>query len=225
MSGTRKKPSQEENTGRELLPVLVPMQPGERHDGVANFIRIVERHGTGTTTRSGPKVRLLRNRDLSNESITTNLSAKDRDLLFGALDLRRAYETDDQLLRQRAYQKLRPFLGNLNEFLGPFSEYAGWTHVHLPYLASEAIKATRLVLWFSRERGFSTAVYCPDMRTGIFVRALLNLNRCPHCGTVFVPTKNNQTYCSEAHGHAHRVARSRFRKGLKAKGAKGRRKI
>jgi len=152
---------------------------------------------------------------LSLESIQRELSEKDCDLLFGALDLKKAYENEDLLLRQRAYQKLMPHLGEPDVFQQVYAEYKGWTRVHLPRAATEALKDARFVLWFSPRFGFTPALYCPNVRTGIFVRGLLTLSRCPHCGTPFTPIKGNQIHCTESCGHAHRTAKWRFLNQLK----------
>jgi uncharacterized C2H2 Zn-finger protein len=207
---------------REILPVLVPCQPGEAHDGIANFILITEstESGRGTHSRSGPKVRLLRNRDISEQAIRKVLGPQDYELLTGTLDLKKGCETNDLLLQERAYQKLLPHLDNADligvvdqhgRTMPQFFAASGWAYVDVPKLATAPMQKARLVLWQCSGK-FLPAIYCPNLRAAIFVRAFLTLQTCPHCGMIFIPNKGNVIYCSPAHSHAHRMARSRANK-------------
>ena len=208
MNDTHNKPY---TTSREILPVLVPCQSGEAHDGVANFILITERTETGTQSRSGPKVRLLRNRDILDPAIRKVLNPTDYDLLTATLDLKKSRDTNDDFLAQKRYPKLRPFLPPRPS--DP-KMAVPWAGVDVAKLATAPMQAARLVLWFVSGK-FIPAIYCPDLRTAIFVRAFLSLQTCAHCGIVFGSEKENVIYCCPAHGHAHRVARMRAKKGRK----------
>ena len=86
----------------------------------------------------------------------------------------------------------------------------------------------RLVLWWS-EDGLKPAIWCREMRTGFYARALLSvvgakgLRICPHCGEPFLQERSDQDYCSVAHREAYRVARwrSQQKKAPISKGSKG----
>jgi hypothetical protein len=201
---------------RETLPILVPVEAHQANDGTANFQQIKE--GDGLV--SGPKVRLLRNRDITEQALRKTVSLPEYRLLTGVLDLKKARETGDSLLNDVANKKLEPFLDFPNA-VQSFS-YLGWANVHVPRLATQAMQGARLVLWYSRNSGrFIPAIYCTDLKTAIFVRAFLTAQTCPHCGVVFLPPKNNVIYCRPAHSHAHRMARLRANRGRK----KGRRNL
>jgi uncharacterized C2H2 Zn-finger protein len=213
MNVTRHKPSQKKatanRTSREVLPILVPSVKGESHDGVANFYFLKE----GPVSRTGSNVRLLRNPDISEQAMRKVLGPEDYELLRATLDLKKARETNDSLLQERAYQKLMPHLGWASVNPKVFS-YPGWANVHVPRLATLPMEEARLVLWFSGKTDgspspFIPAIYCPNLKTAIFCRAFLSLQTCPHCGIIFLPEKENVVYCRPAHGHAHRVARMR----------------
>jgi hypothetical protein len=86
----------------------------------------------------------------------------------------------------------------------------------LSYEVSQAIFFwTRLVLWWTPSRRFTPAIWCQDMRSAFYVRALLTaaggkgLRICPHCDEPFLQVRPDQSYCSIAHREAHRVARWR----------------
>jgi len=197
-----------DGTSRQILPILIPAEKAEAHDGVANFYLIKE----GSVSRSGPRVRLLRNRDLSERAIRKVLGPEEYDLLTATLDLKRSRETGDSLLQGRAYGKLMPHLGFSGMDPKVFS-YPGWANVHVPRLATAPMEEARVVLWFCGR--FIPAIYCPNLRTAIFVRAFLSFQTCPYCGIIFVPEKNNVIYCRPAHSHAHRMARLRARRRQK----------
>jgi hypothetical protein len=98
----------------------------------------------------------------------------------------------------------------------------------LSYEVSEMLNSSsRLVLWWTGER-FSPAIWCDDIKTAFYVRALLSavggvgLRICPHCGDVFFQERRDQNYCSIAHREAHRVARWRAAKAKRPKEKGGR---
>jgi hypothetical protein len=225
MSDTRHKPSHDNiltpnQTPRGILPVLVPCEKNEVHDGIANFLLVVERTETGgKSSQSGPKVRLLRNRDISDEAIRETLSLEDNELLRATLDLKKSRETGDSMLQEQANAKLMQHFGWAGVDPKVFS-HPGWSNVHVPQLATAPMEEARLVLWYSGKSKlgsspFVPAIYCPNLKSALFVRAFLSLQTCPHCGVLFLPEKENVIYCCEAHGHAHRVARSRYLKAMR----------
>ena len=185
------------------LPVLIPCKKGERHDGVANFYRI--------TQAPAQKVRLLRDGDISDEAIKRALSVEDQELLYATLALKGARERNDSLISADVYRKLMPHLGWPADTDPKVFSYPGWANVHVPRLATETLKDAGLVLWFASGK-FVLAIYCQDVRTAIFIRAFLSLQRCPHCGIIFLPDKENRIYCRPSHGQEHRVARMRAKK-------------
>ena len=96
----------------------------------------------------------------------------------------------------------------------------------LSYEVSEMLNpSSRLVLWWTGER-FTPAIWCDDIRTAFYVRALLSaaggvgLRICPHCTDVFFQGRQDQDYCSVAHREAHRVARWRATKQARQKGGR-----
>lgn len=93
----------------------------------------------------------------------------------------------------------------------------------LSYEVSQAIFfSARLVLWWTSCR-FTPAIWCQDMKTAFYVRALLTavggkgLRICPHCNEPFLQERPDQSYCSIAHREAHRVARWRAEKASKSR--------
>jgi uncharacterized C2H2 Zn-finger protein len=198
MNITRHKPSQLYSP-REVLPVLIPCEKGRPCDGVANFYRISQ--------APAPKVRLLRNADIERDAIDQVLSRRDRELLEVTMALKQARERNESLFPEALCKKLMVQLGWPK---GTDARIA-WPNVHVPRLASDAMKDARLVLW-QKSGKFLPAIYCPSLRAAVFVRAFMSLQRCPHCGLIFVPHKNNVVYCCAKHGHSHRVARMRAKK-------------
>jgi hypothetical protein len=87
----------------------------------------------------------------------------------------------------------------------------GWL---LSYELSTALQFARLVLWWTG-REFRPALWCQDMRTAFYARALLDpvggkgIRICPHCSELFIQERPDQSYCSVAHREAYRVARWR----------------
>jgi hypothetical protein len=208
-------------TSRRILPILFPCREGEAWDGVANFYLITTRDESGTYSRSGPKVRLLRNSDYSDEAaIRKVLSTEDYDLLTGTLDLKRSRETADLALQERANTKLGY---NKTELDRRLYSYPAWADVRVPEKATAPMDPARLVLWSQKGR-YIPAIYCPDVKTAIFCRAFFNLQTCPHCGIVFFAENDNVIYCRPSHGHAHRMARARYLKTLRERERKQGRK-
>jgi len=90
-------------------------------------------------------------------------------------------------------------------------------------LSNELSLGARLVLWWTPDRRFCPAIWCQDMKTAFYVRALLTafggkgLRICPHCSEPFFQERRDQDYCSVQHREAHRVARWRAAKASKSK--------
>lgn len=104
---------------------------------------------------------------------------------------------------------------------------SSWAAKDVRWLVSEELSDkisafSRLVLWWSGKY-FTPAIWCDDMTTAFYVRALLDvvggkgLRVCPHCSEVFLQQRPDQNYCSVAHREAHRVARWRVMKASKSK--------
>lgn len=168
---------------------------------------------------------------------------KDRQHLLALIGLRRAIETKDELMVKKlaeAYRRLGRHMGRVTAvtFEDLFGDepsiqkdMAGWAKERsqeglsfgrpqraLAQLLTEAIRRARLVLWWhDRERRFLPALYCPDLTTALYVRALIGivggrtLLVCPRCGEPFVQPRSDQNYCSIRCREAHRVARFRAR--------------
>ena len=92
----------------------------------------------------------------------------------------------------------------------------------LSHEVSQALGDARLVLWWNKGR-FLPAVYCPNLKTAFYARALLDIvgtksfRVCAYCGDLFRQKRTDQDYCSISHREAHRVARWRASQKLKAR--------
>lgn len=98
----------------------------------------------------------------------------------------------------------------------------------LSHEVSQALREAQLVLWWNKRR-FLPAIYCPNLRTAFYARALLDIvgtksfRVCAYCGDLFRQKRTDQNYCSIAHREAHRVARWRAGQKLKAQVKGGKR--
>jgi hypothetical protein len=98
----------------------------------------------------------------------------------------------------------------------------------LSYQMSSKLSSARVVLWWTGER-LAPAIWCDEMETAFYVRALLNVvggqgfRICPHCTEPFLQRRSNQSYCSIAHREAHRVARWRTTKARQSRKKGGKR--
>jgi hypothetical protein len=92
----------------------------------------------------------------------------------------------------------------------------------LSYEVSKALRDAQLVLWWNGQR-FLPAVYCPNIKTAFYARALLDIvgtksfRICACCGDLFRQKRTDQDYCSISHREAHRVARWRARQKRRAR--------
>ena len=89
---------------------------------------------------------------------------------------------------------------------------------------SRMLFGVRLVLWWDGKR-FLPALYCHDLRSALYVRAMLGIAGgraiavCPKCGKPFLQDRSDQDYCSIVHREAHRVARWRAAKKVGSRSA------
>lgn len=237
-------------TQKKTLPVLIASSP-EAQEGVATFQQEL----------GVQPVRTFRNEDLKgikkhlSESEVQHFRAvialkealknrSDTIALENALDiLRKAYElrqAEPQLgasYTKEAAQGFAKLIGlppqealKHLQFLraGPrASQDPGWL---LSYELSTALWDARFVLWWTNG-AFRPAVWCPDMRTAFYARALLDvvggkgIRICPHCGDLFIQDRPDQNYCSVAHREAHRVARWRLQQKQKTTGKKEKKNV
>src|SRR5258706_2267133 len=79
-----------------------------------------------------------------------------------------------------------------------------------------------IVLWWAEER-FIPAIFCLDMKTALYLHTFfiapvgeIGFRICPHCHNQFFQDRPNKDYCCPAHREAHRVARFRNEKKLRA---------
>jgi hypothetical protein len=190
--------------------VLIPAAKGEAYDGIANFFRIETDDGCyRSDTRP---IRVLTDADVTNENVRRILGAADYRVLTGALDLRQGLSTDDAKLRQQGFQKIEPgpLPGPLAEF---FAQDPRWARLRFPEIVTDQLKGVQLVMWFApKSQQFTPALFCRDLRTGVFLKSLMDVRSCPHCGDLFLPHKTNVLYHSLACREAYRTGRSRWRK-------------
>jgi hypothetical protein len=80
----------------------------------------------------------------------------------------------------------------------------------------------QIVLWWAEER-FIPAIFCVDVATALYLHTFfiapigeIGFRICPHCHNQFFQDRPNQDYCCPAHREAHRVARFRNEKKLRA---------
>jgi hypothetical protein len=230
---------------KKTLPVLIASSP-EAQEGVATFQQEL----------GVQPVRTFRNEDLTgikkhlSESDVQHFRAvialkealkkrTDAIALENALDLlRKAYElrqAEPQFgasYTKEAAQGFAKLIGlppqealKHLQFLraGPrASEDPGWL---LSYELSTALWDARFVLWWTNQT-FRPAVWCPNMKTAFYARALLDvvggkgIRICPHCGELFIQDRPDQDYCTVVHREAHRVARWRLQQKKKKTGKK-----
>ncbi|MCU1305233.1 MAG: hypothetical protein JWQ87_5517 [Candidatus Sulfotelmatobacter sp.] len=90
--------------------------------------------------------------------------------------------------------------------------------IALGLLWAEEMSSARLVLWWTDFfdgrpcRRFIPAIYCPDLKTALYVREALGERRvsvCLGCGELFVPDRPNELYHDRDCGDRHRHRRQR----------------
>lgn len=222
------------------IPVLIPCEDGKTTDGKAWFDLdedhlFAHLHGRDDSLRP---LRIVRADELKN--LRTSLSSGEARFLADCLALKHAHNSKDQLALQGPYERLFPFLvgKELWEWAGKVDADSGfpadeqrrmqetfgrvldrqdrsWTIPILLPIVGHALRDVRLVLWWF-QNVFTPAIFCPDLKTAIFVKGLLGEIRCcPRCEKLFVPRNSNVDYCSPAHRDAHRVARWRAQRETK----------
>jgi hypothetical protein len=193
--------------------VLIPAAKGEAYDGIANFFRIET--GDGCYQSDTRRIRVLTDADVTNENARRILGADDYRVLTGALDLKQGLSTEDAKLRQQGFQKIEPspLPGSLAEF---FAQNPRWAQLRFPVIVTDQLEDVRLVMWFAPKRQqFTPALFCPNLRVGVFLKSLMDVRSCPHCGDLFLPRKTNVLYHSVTCREAYRTGRSRWRKKQK----------
>src|SRR5690348_6359665 len=128
---------------------------------------------------------------------------------------------------QRHYSVASPFLrrGLFGRWEGspPASakdpNFGGAVRFMYNALLTKMVEKARFVAWYSeKEKRFLPGLFCPDWKTAAFATLFVNEIRvCPKCGVLFVPNDSKHRYCIPSHGVSYRQARSRWRKGQKAK--------
>jgi endogenous inhibitor of DNA gyrase (YacG/DUF329 family) len=232
------------------IPVLIPCVQKEQ-DGVANFYggEIVRERGELVALYQ--PVRALRDDELTRKSeagkkLWKGLEPAEQERLMGLIALRKALESRDALAMEKLehmYRKLVPDIRHCSWPPPSLDEPETMTEVikvatartmaqsgtpkppgYLPLLLTRALRRARLVLWWhDKERRFLPAIYCPDVATALYVRALVGivggraLLVCPRCGKPFVQERSDQDYCSIRCREAHRVARWRAASGKRHK--------
>ena len=208
------------NTVTHKLQILVPC-----HKSQANYDR--------TFFLEYPEIRWVRtftNKDLDAKTTAGRatlgaLSARDRDAFLTIANMRAAIKGNDQLALQKVTERLGELSGTarLNvDFRHYLATLSSLPPDHgLALLVTNHLRSARLVLLWSGGT-FGTALLCPDVKTALYVRLFMGimgartLRICPHCGEPFLQDRPDQDYCLVAHREAHRVARWRARKKLKA---------
>jgi hypothetical protein len=188
------------------MPVLLRSGPSEA-DG----------HATWEPGFAGLKsVRVLKSSDTRSLS---SLSALDRERLLGVIALAKALQARDSLAAANACVRLSglndPGLKTLLHKVATRS--TRYAQAELSRLVSDVLSEVKLKLWWSGE-SFRPALLCPDLRTALYVQALLSivggraLVVCPHCGRAFVQKRSDQDYCSVGCRDNHRIARWRAKR-------------
>jgi hypothetical protein len=202
-----------------LIPVLTLCAKGETQDGIANFLTIdIEKDDKGHSWRSDDRpIRCLTAKDI--EPPSRFLSPDDKRLLSGALALRKGFETGDELLQKKGFEKIEP--RNPDVLNAAQAKDPRWARLTFPRVVTERLKDVRLVMWFSpRKNQFTPALWCPDRAAGVFLQSLMDMRFCPYCGDLFLPRKNNVIYCRISHREAHRMQRKRWREKQKQQSLK-----
>lgn len=176
------------------VPVLIPVGPGDKYDGVANFFGKFDQ-----------RVAIVGPEHLKSESKR----------FIAATQLRDAHESGDAFSIHAALDSFYASEPRIAEVWkrAPVERVAP---SNLPTEFTEHMARARLVLWwhFKRKR-FQPAVYCPTLRVAQYVLAALrDLRACPFCDKLFVPYRPDQFYCSIHHRESFRKRRQR------AKGAR-----
>jgi hypothetical protein len=93
-----------------------------------------------------------------------------------------------------------------------------WAKQWLPGYMNLYVKLAQPVMWQPAKSTAEPAIYCPDIQTACFAALLFHEFRaCPGCGTLFHPSRPNQTYDDLKCANLHRKHRqlSKQKKGGK----------
>ena len=223
------------------IPVLIPCGPGQDEDGMANFlhegalfnrVRILRDAELNMNTEPGKK-------------LWGQISKRERQRLLALIAFRKAIEEKDALaianleaayrhilvevlnLRQRSTVNRDLEASEVAKAQSAIHTWARWFAKEsgpstgapqriLAEVLSSALGKAQIVLWWQdTKRRFLPAIYCPDVASALYVRALVKFAGgrsflvCPHCGDFFVQERSDQDYCSIRCREAHRVARWR----------------
>jgi hypothetical protein len=241
-----KRGSKNTVTDEAKLPVLVPCSAAEMEgfatfgpeDGPPQTVRIfvdadlkkAKKHLPGLALQRWVAVMKLKQAlespddSMARQDALRALDEVDQLLRSGAESPLRAPippEVPANLVEDFAHGKYSPQMmielmeHNLGLRPGPHAKTdPGWL---LSYVLSMELREARLVLWW-RDKSFRPALWCPDMKTAWYARALLKVVGgkgfciCPHCGAWFVQDRPDQIYCKVSHREAYRVARWREQK-------------
>jgi hypothetical protein len=207
------------------LPVLLPAGKA-KPDGAASW---EEHFGLFHP------VRRLRGSEL--KSMVAGLPSRERKRFTGLVTLRQALESQDALLAGKLVQSYKTlvrdimarYFPNLKLPVAPndletvarflmMESRRDTAAAILSQLLTPELSKAKLVVWRT-ESGTLPAIYCDDVRTALFVCALIGpaatISLCPRCGSVFIRKRPDQVYCSIQCREAHRVAR--WRKGREQK--------
>ena len=150
-------------------------------------------------------------------------------LFIATTQFRAAHESGNKHEIDRTFGKLleaQDKSGDYSALRGRITDFwlaPGWSSntapVNLPPAFSDAMSGARLVLWWnSRKKQFLPAIFCPDYRTAMFVRAAMkDLRACPDCDKPFIQERADQEYCSTRCGTRHRVRRMREKRRSRKK--------
>jgi|GEM_PF-1763953 len=121
-------------------------------------------------------------------------------------------------------EETRRFLAELIESLrpGPKAKRNPARLLSLEVSRTVGLLNAQIVLWWAEER-FIPAIFCLDVTTALYLHTFfiapigeIGFRICPHCHNQFFQDRPNQDYCCPAHREAHRVARFRNEKKLRA---------
>jgi hypothetical protein len=228
------------------IPVLIPCSAGEC-DGTVT-LAAPQANFTDTSASLQP-VRALQDTDLDRNSEAGRkfwraLPTADQNRLLALIGLRQSLEANDPLSvkkREEAYRRVVPELlaampgiheplkENFHAVMARVFAERGKSLNVLERVLTHALRNARLILWRKeKEQRSLPAIYCPDVATALYVRALVAIGGgsallvCPRCGNPFVQQRSDQDYCSIRCREAHRVARWRAAKNRPRKNRKRR---
>lgn len=230
------------------IPILIPCGEQEKDGVANFLPGLVVEPERDTLVVRSTPVRALRDEELTpgleaGKNLWSALDANNQARLLGLIGLRSAVEIKDSLAVEqlaRAYLQVARYKDPVRSTITKHKnapvregfEIAAEEGAQLMALAgvvparallaielSRAMQQARLVLWwYEKKERFLPAIYCPDVTTALYVRALLGIAKgkalliCPKCSKPFLQKRSDQDYCSIRCREAHRVARWRASK-------------